>query len=451
MNSVIRPRIWLPTSVFCLLASLAARAEEPTAKPAPKPAPIPGVSLLDALQAGAVAVDTEGTGDGRMAITVANQTSRKLRVILPPGLVASGATGQFGGMGGMGGGGMGGSMGGGMGGGGGMMGGMGGGFRSVPPTDLPDATLKPGQTRRLLTRVVSLNPPATDGGVLMPQAGEKLVIGDITQISIDPRIRKALCRLAADKAPETVAQLVLWNVAGRLDWGLIAQASGGWANPQELALARQFVERLDSLPEGESGQLFVEVAALEAGHEALAGEMSQLLGTRLILGLRAASGVPSKPSGPSVGCKVQLVGEGGHPEALVRVAESDGHREWKTMGKFSLPVPLDSAGKPDMAAFGDKLAEGILTRLVRVKLIKGRKSLEGLTTYTVQVDNASPLILNGVSMIGSLAKPSEPPRYLLGVALPPQRSLQFPISPGTVEANGLKKGLHLVGLDLSAL
>ena len=59
-------------------------------------------------------------------------------------------------------GGMGGGMMGGMG--GGMMGGMGGGMRSVPPTDLPSALLKPGQTRHLPTRLVSLSPPDPQEG-----------------------------------------------------------------------------------------------------------------------------------------------------------------------------------------------------------------------------------------------------------------------------------------------
>ena len=77
--------------------------------------------------------------------------------------------------------------------------------------------------------------------------------------------------------------------------------------------------------------------------------------------------------------------------------------------------------------------------------------MAGQQTYIVQVDNASPMILNGVSMIGGQAKPGDPPRYLLGVALPPQHSLQLPINPGAVEAQGLKKGIHLVGVDLSAL
>ena len=57
----------------------------------------------------------EGTGDGRMTLSLTNRTNRKLRVVLPPGLIASGATGQFGGRAWGMGGGMG-MMGGGMGG-----------------------------------------------------------------------------------------------------------------------------------------------------------------------------------------------------------------------------------------------------------------------------------------------------------------------------------------------
>src|SRR4051812_47296935 len=99
-------RLWLSTC--CLLVPLGpALADEPSgpsksSKPASTPAVIPGVGLLEAMQSGAVAVDAEGTGDGNMAIIVTNQTNRKLRVVLPPGLVASGAARQFGGMGGMG-------------------------------------------------------------------------------------------------------------------------------------------------------------------------------------------------------------------------------------------------------------------------------------------------------------------------------------------------------------
>ena len=76
---------------------------------------VPEINLLEAMRNGLVSVKAEGTGDGRMTLSVTNHSKRQLRVVLPPGIIAQSATGQFGGMGGMGG------MGGGM-------GGMGGGW-----------------------------------------------------------------------------------------------------------------------------------------------------------------------------------------------------------------------------------------------------------------------------------------------------------------------------------
>ena len=534
-----RPRPWLATLALLLISQGPTRAGEPTKADTPPPPP-PGVGLLDAMRAGTVSVDAEGRGDGTMTLSVTNLTGRKLKVVLPPGLIASGATGQFGGMGGMGGGGMGGmggggmggmggggmggmgggmggggmggrsggmgggssggrmltmmplqglssvanmimnlvepetwdrmafrmgmmaamgSMGGGMGGmgGGGMggmgggMGGMGGGFRSVPPTDLPTATLKPGQTRRLATALVSLNPPSPESGVRLPQEGERLVIGDVAQIQGDPVVQKALRRLAADKAPEPIAQLVMWNLAGKLDWMTIDQLGRGWVNAQELALARQFVERLDAPTDEEPGRIYLDVTAGEAQHAKLADELGKALAGRMVLGLKAAPGVPERPTGPSVGCKVLLVGGASQPEAMVKVAESDGHKQWASMGKFTLAVPADAKGGRDPAAFGDKLAEGLLDRLVRARMIRRKKTIEGTTTYTIQVDNASPLVLNGLAIVGDQAKPGVPPHYLLGLGLAPQHSIQLPLTPAQAESFGMKKGSHLVALDLSAL
>ena len=75
---------------------------------------IPTLDLLEGLRDGSLDVRAEGMGDGRMMVSVTNRTDRRLRVVLPPGLVASGVTGQFGG-GGFGGGASGGSGGGGTG------------------------------------------------------------------------------------------------------------------------------------------------------------------------------------------------------------------------------------------------------------------------------------------------------------------------------------------------
>ncbi len=72
---------------------------------------IPTYNLLEAMNQGLVDVQATGRDDGRMTVSVTNQSQKQLRVVLPPGLIAQGASGQFGGMGGMGGGG--GGMGGG--------------------------------------------------------------------------------------------------------------------------------------------------------------------------------------------------------------------------------------------------------------------------------------------------------------------------------------------------
>jgi len=65
---------------------------------------VPELNLLDAMRDKLVLAEAEGIGDGRMTISITNKTKRPLRVVLPPGLIVQGATGQMGGMGGMGGG-----------------------------------------------------------------------------------------------------------------------------------------------------------------------------------------------------------------------------------------------------------------------------------------------------------------------------------------------------------
>ena len=61
------------------------------------------VNLLDAARDGLISVQAEGRGDGRMTVSITNRSQRQLRIVLPPGIIAQSATGQFGGMGGMGG------------------------------------------------------------------------------------------------------------------------------------------------------------------------------------------------------------------------------------------------------------------------------------------------------------------------------------------------------------
>ncbi|MFI5460969.1 MAG: hypothetical protein ACHRXM_36635, partial [Isosphaerales bacterium] len=348
-------------------------------------------------------------------------------------------------MGGMGGG-MGG-MGGGMGGMGGGMGGMGGGMRSVPPTGLPSALLKPGQTRNLPTRLVSLTSPDPEVGVRMPEKGEPLQLGDIADTNNNQQIQKALRRLAAEMAPRPICQLVMWHLAQGLDWETIAQMSNKWANRYELTLAKDFVEHLDALPkEGETGRMVFEVDGTDAASQSMAVEVKKAIRHKLVLGLLAEIGVPARPEGPAVACRVKLTAS----EALVQVASSDGAaRNWIPFGKFSLPL-LQDHGKWDTPRFLDELTEGILNRLVRVQLSKGVKD-KGKMHYQIRIDNASPWILNGLAALGTVSKEDETPRVLWGICVSPRRSLTVPASEEVVKTLGLKKGIKLVALNLSGL
>ena len=515
-------------------------------------------------------MQAEGTGDGRISIAVTNKSDRQLNVVLPPGLVASGATGQFGGggfggggggmgggmggggmggggmgggmggggmggggmggggmggggmggggmgrggggssgtlppmfgmrmlagnivqltgdfdswdlqaqqlsyssgfngmggggMGGMGGGGMGGMGGGGMGGmGGGGMGGMGGGgmgggFRSVPATGLPNAAIKPGQTRKLATRVVSLNGPSPQAGVLSPTKGERFQIGDVDQLTNDSLIQDALRLLAAEKAPATVAQLVLWRVSAGLDWAAIARISRGWANANEVALARSFVTRLsersDLKAPTEQGRLYLEVEATDAAAESLAAELREVLKDALVLGLVAGDSIPERPEGPALACRIAISGTSADPVVVATASATDtAGASWGTAGKFSLPLARGEGGELRAASVADALASGLLERVVHVSLLKAKaRTKGGKLAYQIRIDNASPLILNGLMLVGSEIKEDSVPSTLLGISVAPRRSMTVPASAEAVERLGLKGGVRAYAADLSGL
>jgi hypothetical protein len=498
---------------------------------------VPEIGLLEASRQGLISAHAEGRGDGRMTVSVTNRTKHQLRVVLPPGLIAQGATGQFGGMGGMGGmmggmgggmggmgvgmggmgvgmGGMGGGMGGmggmrggmmggmggmgmsggtmpstmgmmmlarmimyfcgdpdswdmrslmismmgmrggmgGMGGGmmggmgGGMMGGMGGGMRSVPPSSLPSALLNPGQTRHLPTRLVILAPPDPQEGLKLPEKGEPLRLGDIADVNDNPRVQKALRRLAANAVSKSISRLIMWRLTAGVDWETLAELSNGWANGYELTLARNFVERLDTLPDGETGRVLFEVDGTDTSSAALAAQVKTALRRQTVLGLMAELGIPTRPEGPAVAFRVRM----SPSEAQVLVTSSDATaQKWIPFGKFSLAVVQDQ-GKMDVGRFADGLAEGVLNRLVRVQLSKGVKD-KGKMHYQLRIDNASPLVLNGLAAVGATSMPEDQPRVLTGISLPPRRSMTVPASEEVVKTLGLKKGIKLIALDLSGL
>jgi hypothetical protein len=233
-----------------------------------------------------------------------------------------------------------------------------------------------------------------------------------------------------------------------MDWGNIAQLSSKWANAHELSLAQEFVDRLDGLPETETGTVLFEVEGVDTAGKAVAAALTKELGEKVFLGLRPKVGIPDQPEGPAVACRVRI----SEAEASVQVARSDGTAEkWVPFGKFSVPVPkVSEKEKFDAAKFGDALAEGVLSRLVRAQLRRGPQ-VKGKATYQVRIENASPLILNGLAVLGIGTKEGEIPKELLGICISPRRSMTVPATEEVVKSLNLKKGIRVVAADLSGL
>ena len=228
----------------------------------------------------------------------------------------------------------------------------------------------------------------------MPAKGRAAALGDIAETNDDPRVQKALRRLAEDMAPSRVSQLVMWHLSAGMDWNTIAQLSDKWVNRYELTLARDFVARLDTNSEGETAKILFEVAGTDGASEAMAADLSRTLQNKMVLGLLADNGIPPRPNAPAVACRLKLNDDA----ALVQVFASDGAaRSWVAFGKFSVPVKQDK-GKLDAYHFCEEMSEGILNRLVRAQLSKGVKD-KGKTHYEIRVDNASPLVLNGLAVL----------------------------------------------------
>ncbi len=332
---------------------------------------------------------------------------------------------------------------------------MGGGFRSVPPTGLPMASLQPGQTRKLPTGLVSLNGPTPEGLVNLPGKGEALQLGEIGDLTRNEPIQKALRLLTAEKAPASVTQLVLWRVGAGLDWTTIGRASRRWANSSEIALAQQFVATLndrDPKNPAETGRLYVDVVASDPAVEALSEQIRKALDGALVLGLVAHAKVPAQPEGPALACRLKLSGTASDPAAVVEVASSDSAgRKWVSAGKFSLaPRHLKSEEKPYVLA--DALASGLLDRLVHVVMLKDRgHDRDGKPTYTIRIDNASPLVLNGLSLTGTQVREETVPTTLIGISVSPRKNLRVPASKEAVERLGLKEGIKAFAADLSGL
>ena len=216
-----------------------------------------------------------------------------------------------------------------------------------------------------------------------------------------------------------------------------------------MTLAKDFVERLDGLTDGDTGRLLLQFDGADAASQAFASEVGKAVQGKTVLGLMAEVGaIPARPLGPAVGCKVRVKAN----EATVQVSISDADAtSWVLVGKFTLPLTQEK-GKTDIWRFADGMSEGVLSRLVRAQVIKGSATKDkGKLIYQIRVDNASPLVLNGLAVLGTASKEDEMPKPLTMFSVSPRKSLTVPASEELVRSLGLKKGIKVVALNLSGL
>ena len=74
-------------------------------------------------------------------------------------------------------------------------------------------------------------------------------------------------------------------------------------------------------------------------------------------------------------------------------------------------------------------------------MIKGSAQKEkGKLIHQIRIENASPLILNGLALVGTGSKEDEMPKVLSGIAIPPRRTMLVPTNDDVVKTSGVKEG-----------
>ena len=316
-----------------------------------------------------------------------------------------------------------------------------------------------------------MNGPDVNARPLVPAKGEKLRIEGIEQWTDDTRTRTALKRLVEAKAPRSIAQMVLWNVTNGTDWDGVGRLSKGWGNAHEIALARRFVAGLEGsedarTPAVDPGLLCWDIQTESTRARELAEDLRGLWGKGPVLGLTAKEGVPTRPDGPALACRIELddsavavkleashpSGTGWVPLGEFRIKLSDPRLNLAASTEEATPAAAsDSAeGGCQAARLGDALAEGMLGRVLRVNLTRG-PVVKGKATFKIKIHNESPLILNGLALGGPDAGEDRDASVLAGLSVPPRKSLTVPGTAEMVERLHLRGGVRILAADLSGL
>ena len=207
----------------------------------------------------------------------------------------------------------------------------------------------------------------------------------------------------------------MWRLGSSTDWADIARLSSGWANAHEISLAREFVDRLDSLPDSETGTILFELEGADDAGKALAADLAKEFKAMTFLGLQAKLGIPDRPEGPAVACRVRLDRHRGHRPGRQQ------RRRRRRSGSPSASSPCRWPRMPPRTG-----PRSSATRWPRACWAgwSGRSSdagpqVKGKATYQVRIENASPLILNGLAVLGTGDAEGEAPKELSASASPP--------------------------------
>jgi hypothetical protein len=410
------------------------------------PAPVP-VHVLQAQRDGQIELKARGNGPDRVKLEIRNTTQQRLKVVLPPGLVASAATGQGAAPGG---------------GGGFQSMGLGtptnragsfgqfqpsaklDGFRSMPlaGADAQSGVVVPaGASVDFLLPSVCLN-----YGIPTPTPHDIFRIVDVDDYTSDTRARKALRSLATLGTSQTVAQAVAWSVFNGLTLDQLLSQPVAQMNAHEVALAGRFLDALDRTSSTDlvdlaylnEGRLFVRIMG-EGATEKDARRLNDDLDGRKLLGLTARAASDSGNPTASVASMLVLVQlTGTQPgqtkgKLAVRVKAVDG--SWRQIGQY-----LISFGSYSGDLGGEDFATE-LDRTIARSFVSAKVAVRGNHSTTFKLDNRLPMSISSV-VLNAGPEGHTAPVMLDGLGIGPLRSQQVsvPTTRATVEhveLNGL--------------
>jgi hypothetical protein len=421
-----------------LFLALSTFAEEPR-EPVPSADLIAdSVPILQAEREGRIDLDIRGQGDDQVRFQIRNTSGQRLRVVLPPGLVAVAAAGQepFQSMG------LGvptdrqGSF--------GQFRADASGFRSMPLDGVghEEGLVIPADA------TVDLDVPSVclNFGLPTPKSRDRFRLVDVDSYTTDPRARKALRSLATLGTSQTVAQAVVWSVFNGLTFPQLLSQNAHKLNYHEVAQAARFIEALDQSTDTElvdparltEGRVFVRIQ----GEGALAEEAKRLNeeidGCRLLgLPVRALTdGSTPEATAPALHLQIQLTSGGSQPtrgRIVVRVKMING--QWRVLGVVPLKQPAYS-GNLD----GPFLVDAI-DRSVSQAFVSARVAGRNPGSTNLRIENRLPFSVSSVVLQAGEGDQTAPVE-LRGLGIGPMRSTLAPISASRgavdrVELNGL--------------